>query len=345
MATGEVVSDVALRGVIDTGSLRLLQVDQYQREVLSKAAVNDLKPAVRSGRVPDISLGMRGYRGFDRDGNFYLQDPVYIIDGLQRVTAGLDMLASGEIAEVPHLGIKVHFNTTYEIERDMFEALNLGQTKLSSNVLLRNYHETIDAIDALWRLTASDKFVLKGQICWNQNMARSQRISAMTYCKVAAMLHSHAGPGRANNVRQVASGLGKIMDNVGRAVFTSNVRTFFDIVNRCWGIDRVVFRESAPFLRATFLLEMARVFSDHDNFWNGERLEVDPTTLKKLANFPIGDPLIVQLASTSGGPSAEVLYSMFLNCIKANRRSDWLKARRTLQDAFIEEDVDHDEAA
>ena len=80
-------NELILRGVIDPLSLGKLKIDEYQREVLSSAKISKIKKGLRARRVPDIVLGMRGHRIREVDGSVYLLDPVYIIDGLQRVTA------------------------------------------------------------------------------------------------------------------------------------------------------------------------------------------------------------------------------------------------------------------
>ncbi|MBI5732072.1 MAG: hypothetical protein HY982_01795 [Candidatus Magasanikbacteria bacterium] len=85
--------EIILRGVIDPDSLHLLQVGDYQREIMPLSTINDLERAYEEGAsVPDIDCGVRGW-GYDtRSGCFYLSDMVFIIDGQQRVTAALRML-------------------------------------------------------------------------------------------------------------------------------------------------------------------------------------------------------------------------------------------------------------
>ena len=56
----QVGSQIVLRGVLDNDSLDLLQVSEYQREILPQSKIMDLIGAMKTGRVPDIELGMRG---------------------------------------------------------------------------------------------------------------------------------------------------------------------------------------------------------------------------------------------------------------------------------------------
>lgn len=330
-------SQLIFRGVVDHESLSRLKVDKYQREVISPKKIRELMEPVRLGQVPDIIAGMRGQRHRENEGDILLLDSVYIIDGLQRVTSARELIAQD--VGVPHLGIKVHINTTEEIERRMFQDLNLTQTRLSPNVTLRNARHDSEAIDALFRLSSNKAFPLCDQISWQQNMRRSDRLTASTYVKVTAMLHSHAGPGRAQSVMDVVSGLEKITENVGRQALTMNDRLFFEIVDKAWGIQRVAFKNSAPFLKSTFLIQLARVFSDHANFWDGDKLSVDDATIKKLGTFPIADPEIVRLAAASG-TGGEFLYMKFVEHINSGRRTRRLQLRRSQQDRVVVDDVE-----
>ena len=328
--------EIILRGVVAADSLKLLKVDDYQREVLSNKKVMELKEALRVGSVPAITLGMRGESFRERDGNWYLDDDVYIVDGLQRVTGGLQLLAEDSGVE-PHIGVEIHFGTTQQSEREMFSKLNISQSKLSSNVTLRNARHEYPVMNTLYRLTTEKAFVMNGRVCWNQSMKRDDLISAVTFIKVIAMLHSHAGPGRGNNTSEIPKGLEKIVDNVGRNIFADNVRTFFDIVDQCWGVQRVAYREGAAYMRSNFLMQLARVFSDHPIFWDEDRLCVNRSEIKKLSAFPTSDPEIARLASSSGSAAIELLYMVMVKHINSGKRTRRLVARRSANDIPIEE--------
>lgn len=334
--------DIVLRGLLDPSSMKLLHVDEYQREILSAKKIEKLRKALRKGKVPDVVLGMRGEGYREREAAFYLTDEVYIIDGLQRITAALhEMLADSEFR--PRLGATVHFSTTEDIEREMFEDLNLGQTKLSSNVTLRNQRSKNTAADALYRLSNDRGFIMKDRICWMQTMRRTDLITATTFFKVAGMLHSHAGPGRGSNVIELAKGLQKIMDNVGKVTFVNNVRAFFEPIDQAWGVNRVSFRHGASYLKTSFMIELARVFSNHENFWEGDKLVVPKDVIKKLSLFPISDPEVMRLSS-SGGSAGELLYMLMVKHVNAGKRSRHLRLRSGLLDRSLEEsDNDYDE--
>ncbi|HUD08228.1 MAG TPA: hypothetical protein VMQ52_04070 [Candidatus Saccharimonadales bacterium] len=329
--------EVILRGVLTTDSLWIPEVDDYQREVLAQRKVDSLKEAIMGAGVPDIELGMRGQHCIDRDGVYFLSDPIFIIDGYQRVTAARQLLEKNpEI--LLHLGATIHFGTTEEMERDLFEALNLGQTRLSPNVTLRNQRKKIQAADALYRLSNVRGFPLYNKISWNQSMKRGELVTATTFVKVTGMLHSHAGPGRSSVVLDLIWGVQTIMDNVGRAVMIQNVKTFFELIDGCWGIQRVAYRQSAPYIRSTFMLTLARVLSDHETFWKGDKLVVEPSLGRKLASFPINDPEVIRLASASG-MAAELLYSIMVNHINSGKRTKRLVQRRSLRDKFADNHI------
>src|SRR3989344_3325912 len=138
-ALDEFDGQIVLRGRIDPVSLGDLKVGPYQRELLPKSKIGDLKTAFKdpSGSVPDLDLGMRG-------GNFsidkkaptehgevlILHDPVFIIDGLQRTTAAKELLLEGCEARI---GAMIHFGTTEEWEQKRFYTLNVARTRLSPN--------------------------------------------------------------------------------------------------------------------------------------------------------------------------------------------------------------------
>src|SRR5271157_1389950 len=109
--------NIILRGVLVPETLNYLKVDTYQREILPLAKINDLITAFDTSAVPDVELGMRGGNVQEKAGIFTLEDPTYIIDGQQRITAAKEYTKKGKI---PRLGAVVHFNTTEKWERDRF---------------------------------------------------------------------------------------------------------------------------------------------------------------------------------------------------------------------------------
>ncbi len=308
---------IVLRGVVDPESLRDILVEEYQREILSREKIDRLKKALRRSRVPDIDLGVRGEQYEDDGGTFWISDPVYVVDGLQRITAAMELLEEGLRV---HLGALISFNTNEAWEQERFEDLNLGQTKLSPNVTLRNQAKKCTSAALLLQLANAPKFPLRNRITWTQAARRDELITATTYFAIAGALHSHLGPGRAKNVIALCAGLDKIVDKTTQQVFAENILAFYDIIEECWGVRRVVYRGGAIYLRASFLRALALLLSRHTNFWQGNRLIVDKVVLRKLRNYPIDDPHVQGLSSSSGQAS-EMLYQLLVEHVKKGRPS------------------------
>jgi len=111
---------IVLRGVIDPISLSMLKVGGYQRGTQPRNVHAIMQGFAHSGGVPDIELGMRGLSFTQAEENFLLHDPIYIIDGLQRRAAALEVFKNGI---QPKLGVMIHFGTTEPWERKRFELL------------------------------------------------------------------------------------------------------------------------------------------------------------------------------------------------------------------------------
>jgi len=322
---------ILLRGRIDPTTLDVLEVDDYQREIMPLSTIRDIMEGFTSGEVPDVELGMRGDNVTNtKDNNgqtFVLKGSIYIVDGLQRVTAARQLRLNG-VAD-PRLGATVHFNTTREWEIERFKILNAHRTKLSPNILLRNLREKYSVIAMLFNMSADDrKFVMRQKVCWQQRQQRIHLISALTLLKVVGAMHSHVAPGaRYSRWLDLAQGVQEIMSKVGRNIFQQNVRAFFDLIDNCWGIQNIAYKEGAAYMRSSFLLTLARVFSEHDNFWREKRFFVDADLVRKIASFPVTDPTVRQLAG-SGGKSREMLYAMIVEHINRGKRSRRLEKRR-----------------
>jgi hypothetical protein len=319
---------IVLRGVIDPSSLDQLLTPPYQREILPSAKIQDLVEALSTNSVPDIELGMRGAKFRDHEDVFYLQDPTYIIDGLQRVTAARQLLLTGG-EKRPHLGATIHFDTTEAWERIRFRVLNVARTKLSPNVQIRNYKETVKAIEALYNLTTHEKdFLMCGKVCWQQNMRRGEDIiTALTLLKTIGNLHSHIGPGRYTNADDLVVRLNTIMERVGRNTFRANVRTFWELVDYCWGIRGLTYASNAAWLRGTFLWALSNLLMLHEDFWHDNVLFVGTDLQRKLKTFPVTtDPTIAQLAGASG-KGRDMLLQLMIDHINSGKRTRRLTAR------------------
>lgn len=322
--------EVILRGVVSLTTLSHLKVDDYQREALPLTGLTSILGALKAGEnLPDIELGMRGEDWVMKDGVHTLKDPVYIIDGFQRVNAALHHLSQHQDADV-RIGAAVHFGTTKEWERERFRILNTLRNKVSPNVILRNKREQSPAVQMLYALSTTDKvFVMHDRVSWSQRMTRGELISALTMAKVVGGLLSHKAPTRRVTIDELVPALDKAVEIFGIQNMRANVRGFFDLIDECWGIRRIQYREGAAYVKGTFLNVLARFLSDHLDFWresDEKVLAVDASLRRKIAQFPVHDPQIANLAS-SGGKSREMLYMLLREHVNSGKRTRHLRTR------------------
>lgn len=323
--------EIVMRGIVSPDTLNNLISDDYQREVMPLSSLASIISALEDGEtLPDVELGMRGQRFKEiKDGEFLLQDPIYIIDGLQRITAAMHMRATKPEVTV-RIGATIHFGTNKEWERDRFRILNTLRNKVSPNILLRNKREESHATAMLYNLSTNGTgFPLHNRVSWAQRMMKGELVSALTFAKVAGVLHSHKAATRRHSLDELVPALDKAVDIVGVQNMRSNISTFVDLVDECWGIKRVQYREGASYLRSPFLLVLASLISDHHDFWrqpDEKRLFIEAPLRRKIAQFPTHDPQVVQLAG-SGGKSREMLYYLLRDHINSGKRTKRLSPR------------------
>lgn len=337
--------EIVLRGVVDPKCLHLLQVDDYQREAAPLTALSSILQALKDDEtLPDIELGMRGER-YQSDGKgeshttHILLDPTFIIDGLQRVNGAKHFLNTNPERAV-RLGATVHFGTNREWERERFRILNTLRKKVSPNVLLRNQREASPAIGMLHSLTAGDRtFVLNRRVSWKQRMTRGDLLTALNVLKTVGVLHSHKAPTKQNAVAKLVPAVDRALEIVGVQNMRDNVRTFFDLVDECWGIKRVEYREGAAYIKGNFLRVLAMVLSDHLDFWrqpDEKKLVIEAPLRRKIALFPVHDPQVVSLASGTG-KARDMLYMMLRDHINSGKRTKRLRSRTGEHISFEDE--------
>lgn len=315
---------IILRGVIDPNSLNNLQTPDYQRGILSRRNINELAKAIKTSKVPDVELAVRGGDFTERDGTFQIKSPTYIMDGLQRISAARQVLLdSGE----PFLGATAYFNTSIPWERERFKILNAERVHVSPNVLLRNSRSTNKAIRLVYDLTTKEQnFVMFERVSWNQNQKRTEVMTALVFLKTMRILHTHVGGGKGSNFEQVAQSMEHVMNAITPHGLGGNITTFFNMLDQCWSIRNVIFTERQSHLKGSFLFALADVLSRHLNFWTNQRLVVERSLVKKIAMFPIHDPEVKNLASASG-QSRNILTAMLIDHINSGKRTQRLRAR------------------
>lgn len=333
---------IVLRGTIAMDSLAGLKVDDYQREVLSRSGsggrrTSKIRKGIDTGaRLPTIELGMRG-QNFDSSGQtFILKDPVYIVDGLQRVSAMLQYMEDheGKPNGALPLGAEIHFKTNKDTEKERFAALNGSlRTPVSPNILLRNMRDKHPAVLTLYGLCHRDKeFALYERVTWNQRMKQSELLSAMSVVKAVLNLHrpvvertkegkgtgGHPIKGNAplpiQSKNLAVSVLDRVAREVGLQTFRDNVKAFFNLIDDCYGIRSIEYGEAQGHLRSNFLTVLASLIANNPQLWDDKDqhvMKIDKLTRDRLKSFPVNDPEIRRL-SAAGTMVIPTLYNYLL---------------------------------
>ena len=310
---------IVLRGVIDPASLGGLLKPEYQRETLREATIEGLMKAFRdgTGRVPDVELAVRGdrYGCADSDGTYTIAGDVYIIDGLQRISAARQFVDDGG---KPLVGAMLHFGTTEEWERERFAILNMRRTRLSPNVLLRNRAAQCPSLSRLYELCRDESFVLCQRVSWSQYMRREELLTALSFLKTVMRLHSQFGAGRYGVVSGMWQALPPMMSTVGHSTMIENVQAFFQLLDSAWGIRGILYKDRATHLKSAFLFALADVISEYPAFWSGKSLRIDRDMQKKIGQFGLNDPSVRAMACS--GSSVGLLSRLIVDHINAGKR-------------------------
>lgn len=321
--------EITAHGWLDLDSMRALRVDDYQREVLGATSgkKSSLRLAVERGaNLPDIMIGMRGEDYDTRGQTMILKDRCYIIDGLQRIAAMLHY-AEGhpEEAKTLRIGAEVRFSTDKQKEKDLFLVVNTSRIPVSPNVILRNMRTDHPSVLTLYGLSNNEpKFALHKRVSWNQRMARQELLSALILAKIAKALHNSSGSTGHGRAHEMASTLDGVCKDVGLATFRKNIIAFFEVLDECYGIRKIQYKEVSTQLKGNFLLTVARVLAQHANFWKDGELFVDAPTRRKLATFPLEEPNIARLAG-AGNSAMPTLREMLVDHLNKGRKLNRLR--------------------
>lgn len=319
--------DIVLRGRVSPETLRFLKVDtEYQRGLDER---DDIFKALKDGCVvPDIDVGVRGQDYYCDGEDFVIRSPCYIIDGWQRVGNAMRLLEIVPGSEI-RIGALLHFGTNQAWEAARFTALNSNSRRVSPSLHLRNLRDQNPAVLTLYGLSENERnSPLRGRVCWEQNMRREHLLPALQFAKACLYLHRHVAPHNGVRVDAIAAGLEIAARKVTLHRFRQNCLTLFQVIEECFGITTIEYRRAATQLRGSFLLNLARLFSRHTNFWEPDdsTLHVDASWRRTLARFPLTDPQIVQLAG-SGGPAIDILYSLMCEHMNRGKRTGRLEPR------------------
>ena len=323
--SGEIIA----HGWLDIEALEQLRVGDYQREILENprgGRRSSLRVAIENGeRLPDIMLGMRGEKYTQRGNAMVLENDIFIVDGLQRVSALRKHAADHpEDAKNILIGAEVRFNTNRDSETALFTALNVHRKAMSPSVILRNARNNSNGIATLYGLSMHDKScAMLGKVCWDQQMHRGELCTALAFAKVCITLHRHMAPGgrHVSTLRLIPTTADNMANAAGLQNFRGNIVTFLDAVDEAWGLRGIKYTDKATQTRLNFMIQLAAMISDHEDFWNGKKLAIDAAQKAKLKSFPIDDPTIIRLAGS--GPSAGILlYRLFIDHMNKGKSSN-----------------------
>jgi hypothetical protein len=149
----------------------------------------------------------------------------------------------------------------------------------------------------------------------------------MTLAKTTGHLHDKFGSAKTSSLNELVPALQKIYLKLGRGVLRENIKTFWEVMDECFKVKQVTFKEVAAFLKQGFLFSFADVISDHQNFWDDAKLVVNKDLRRKIALFPINDPEIGRLASAAG-PATDILYELMVKHINSGKRTHMLVPSR-----------------
>lgn len=323
---------IVLNGRIDPRTLRFLKVDQtYQRPLGDRS---DIWTALKDGTlVPNIDVGVRG-NTYDMDGDDYLiRDPAYIIDGWQRVGTALRILDQNPNHPI-RIFASVHFGSTDIWERHRFTELNKNVRKVSPNLHLRNMRDSNEAVLTLYGLSNNTKdFALYKKVCWSQNMHRDELVPALLIAKIAYALHNHKGGAKNQTVTGISEAIIRQAAAVSLSNFRKNIATFFDVIDGCWGIRSIEYRNAAPQIKGNFMWALASVFSGHVDFWDagGRLLFVSADHRRKLKSFPIRDPQVIAMTAAGGASVRKLIVQLIVNHMNSGKRTNRLRSRHEAQ--------------
>jgi hypothetical protein len=81
----------------------------------------------------------------------------------------------------------------------------------------------------------------------------------------------------------------------------------------------IAYRDLSPQIKSGFLRALAKVFADHQNFWEDKRLTISKMDREKLRLFPLRDPGVLPLIGSSSSINP-ALYSLLVDHLNRGRR-------------------------
>ena len=326
--------------LIDPEDLSQLHVPWYQRE---KGEENPrrrkLRDGVQTGGLPDLLLN---YRGRDIEeltaGELMLTGTVSVIDGHQRMATTLELLANGSLGGNSRdllqgwLGAKIFVNLTEEEEYQLFGPLNRDQWRLGPAVIIRNEMQRLDEFGPLLAFSQEGgNPIIGGRVQWQQQLRAHELFGAKTYLSVIMSLHGSYVP---TDTALLISGVRDLIiaGSLGDEVIQANLTTFYEAVDHCYGLQSIPKRRSRgeyPHIKSMFLIGLGRFLGTYQEFWDGNRLQLNRQMLARLKSFRFSDPVKAATTSNRGAQLlGQYLLAHFMNPPGGNSRPIVLTDRR-----------------
>ena len=307
-----------VRGTLKPDQFGAIVIPPYQRIAMTDgakhASLTDALAPDGIGIPDDLLFCVRStrFRSVGAGEIIIPTNALYLLDGHQRFTGAETRLERG--LQCLPLGAKIILGTTAKEEITLFYQVNRLQTKVSSDVLLRN-SESSAAIEALRKL-AQNHPGFPG-VSFDQWRRPGEKIKAHMLYETAAVLH---GQPKGKPIEDILDALERTTNSIGTALLVYNVKVFFDALRSCFGDgDKERFMYRADMLRA-----LASLFCAHQDFWdakNSQKLKVSITDIRKLGTIKMRD-VERELENTS---AANTLYRAFVRHMELGRRTGLTK--------------------
>ena len=306
-----------VRGRINPHTFRNVQYDTYQREHLtSRKKKEGMKVGFRSGsKFPDVDFANRGVewrvvndQSLATRGNVIeIVGPTWCVDGRQRISNALELMDEADVE--PTLGCAVMFNSTKEIETDLFEVLNQDHTQVASQVMLRNRKDENRGVGLVHDLCEDSEFPLQDRICWKQNASKADLMTGTALAKSVCWLHEKKGRIATKNTREIVATLGRLHEQFGEEGLKDNVLAFYNFIGRTWGLRNIPERPKPKptQVMSAFVPTVARLLAADERHWDGNDLRIDPRVASRLVQFPMDDDYVRVTANSGVKPSTELL--------------------------------------
>ena len=117
------------------------------------------------------------------------------------------------------------------------------------------------------------------------------------------------------------------VDSVGLMRARQNLEHFFDVIDEAWGVRNFVGSKPPVHLRWGWLDTLAKIFSDHVDFWRDSDVElrIAASFIKDLRGKVFPSELEGQLGSKT---ERDVLYQVIVQRLNKGRITNRLHARR-----------------